>query len=451
MIGTDTNVIHIAMELWGMIFCLISSLCIYIGRDSSGKEGRRLLALHMCNAFLLLADALSWLFRGYPGTTGYVMVRVSNFFTFLLTDVMLLIYSEFLAAYIGRETKAKKIWFGAIHLVATVYAVFLIISQFNHMFYYFDENNLYHRAFYFPLSQVIGVLGTAISIALLIRYRSCFDRLQFGSFISYLLIPQAALIIQIKVYGISLLNIAVTICVLWMYVAMQVENGRKLMSQKQQLEEQMDKLVEQAHEIDEMQRNIMMSQIQPHFLYNSLNTIYYLCEKDPEKAQQAVSWFSDYLRGNLDSLKCRTTVTFETELDHVKNYLSLEKMRYGDDLKIEYDIKDTDFRLPALSVQPLVENAVKYGASNAENGGTVRISSYETDSCHVIKIEDNGEGFDVDEKKDDGRSHVGIENVKSRLKLMSDAALEIISIKGKGTTAIISVPISVPDKSANKV
>ena len=91
-----------------------------------------------------------------------------------------------------------------------------------------------------------------------------------------------------------------------------------LSTRLKQLEEQMDKLVEQAHEIDEMQRNIMMSQIQPHFLYNSLNTIYYLCEKDPEKAQQAVSWFSDYLRGNLDSLKCRTTVTFETELDHVK-------------------------------------------------------------------------------------------------------------------------------------
>ena len=378
--------------------------------------------------------------------TGYVMVRVSNFLTFFMTAVMLLIYSEFLACFIGRDTKAKKMWFAIVHLVVSVYAILLVISQFNHMFYYFDSDNLYHRAEYFALSQVVGIIGTAAAAAVLFIYRKYFNRLQFWSFMSYLLIPQTALIMQIKLYGVSLLNIAITICVLWMYVAMQVENSREIMSQKQLLEEQMDRLVEQAHEIDEMQRKIMMSQIQPHFLYNSLNSIYYLCEKDPEKAQQAISWFSDYLRGNLDSLKCKLPVTFETELEHVKNYLSLEKMRYGDELSSEYDIKDTGFKLPALSIQPLVENAVKYGAANAENEGIVRISSYETKDSHIVKFKDNGPGFDINVKKDDGRTHVGIDNVRSRLKLMCGASLNITSTPETGTVAVITVPVSASAK-----
>lgn len=104
------------------------------------------------------------------------------------------------------------------------------------------------------------------------------------------------------------------------------------------------KVIEQKH------LEIMATQIRPHFIYNVLNTIWYLCEKDTSRAQEAIEQFSDYLRGNLDSLNINETVPFSQELNHIKNYLKLEKLRFGDELDIVYDIQTEDFRVPALSV-----------------------------------------------------------------------------------------------------
>lgn len=204
--------------------------------------------------------------------------------------------------------------------------------------------------------------------------------------------------------------------------------------------EQALKLVEQEREINDMQRKIMLSQIQPHFLYNSLNTIYHLCEKKPLVAQKAINDFSEYLRGNLDSLSKNNPVLFETEFNHVENYLALEKLRFDDNLEIKYDIQETDFLLPALSVQPLVENAVKYGVGKAHNGGTVTIATRKTNLFYEVIVSDNGVGFDIQRQKDDGRSHIGIENVRSRLKVMCNGTLSILSNPDEGTIATIQIP-----------
>lgn len=186
--------------------------------------------------------------------------------------------------------------------------------------------------------------------------------------------------------------------------------------------------------------SIMLSQIQPHFLYNTLTVIYNLCEKDPEQAQYATAEFSDYLRGNLDSLNKKVPVPFESELGHVKLYLELEQMRFGDELKVVYDIQTMDFMIPALTIQPIIENAVKHGVGKKEDGGTVTISTKELEKDYVIQIMDDGVGFDVNKQSDDNRSHIGIENVKSRLCSMSKASLEISSVIGQGTVAVIRIP-----------
>lgn len=193
-------------------------------------------------------------------------------------------------------------------------------------------------------------------------------------------------------------------------------------------------------ELAENRISIMLSQIQPHFLYNSLNTIYGMCEKDPTAAKKAVSDFADYLRGNMDSLTRKSPVPFETELKLLKAYLSLEQTRFKKKLNIEWDIQTDSFMIPSLTVQPLVENAVKHGICRCERVGTVKISSRELEDCFEVEVSDNGAGFDVDEPKNDGKSHLGIENVRSRLWKMCGAALEISSEKGKGTSAVIRLP-----------
>lgn len=198
--------------------------------------------------------------------------------------------------------------------------------------------------------------------------------------------------------------------------------------------EKMDK------ELEESRVAVMMSQIQPHFLYNCLNTIYYLCGKDGAMAQQAVSDFSDYLQINLKSLNQKYPVPFLKELKHVKTYLKLEKLRFGDDLNIVYKIGPDHFSIPALSLQPLVENAVKHGICPKEGGGTVTIQTWETKEEFVVAVTDDGVGFDVSNFKDDEKKHIGIENVRRRLWAMSKALLEIDSILRQGTTARIRIP-----------
>ena len=187
----------------------------------------------------------------------------------------------------------------------------------------------------------------------------------------------------------------------------------------------------------EMQTAIMMSQIQPHFLYNALTAIRVLCREDTARGDEAIVRFSHYLRQNMDSLQSSSPIPFEEELDHTKTYLMIEQMRFGDDLKIEYDIGCSNFRLPALTLQPLAENAVRHGICHRENGGTVIIRTERIGDKIHISVIDDGVGFDTSKEKNDGNTHIGLKNVRTRLRSMVNGELAVTSEVGKGTTATI--------------
>lgn len=208
------------------------------------------------------------------------------------------------------------------------------------------------------------------------------------------------------------------------------------------LESQRIEAEKQAMEmkLQESQISIMLSQIQPHFLYNTLNSIYQLCESNPMRARSMVNFFAEYLRNNLSSLEEPGLISFETELSHIKTYLEIEKIRFEDTLEIEYDIQCDAFSLPVLTVQPIVENAVKHGTSKKRGGGKVLISTREDGENYIIRVSDTGVGFDPSQPKNDGKSHVGIENVKQRLSNMCAGSLTIESEVGVGTLATIRIP-----------
>lgn len=133
--------------------------------------------------------------------------------------------------------------------------------------------------------------------------------------------------------------------------------------------------------------------IQPHFLFNALNTIEYLCEEDPPVAARATNDFARYLRGNMDSLMGSQMVSFRNELEHLAHYVAIEQLRYPS-IKVEYDVRADDFLVPSLSVQPLVENAIKHGASRRAGEGVVKVSSWREGRSFVVRVTDNGPGFD---------------------------------------------------------
>lgn len=183
---------------------------------------------------------------------------------------------------------------------------------------------------------------------------------------------------------------------------------------------------------------IMISQIQPHFIYNTLGTIQYLCKENPEQAAELVQNFSLYLRGNFSELDNTTPIRFAQELEHVRCYTEIEQVRFPD-MTVTYDIQTEAFLLPALTVQPMVENAIKHGLMGLEAGGTVTITAYETDTHYCVKVTDDGVGFDADEHRDE-KKHIGIRNVRERLQVMCGGTLTVESEKGKGTVALIRIP-----------
>ena len=199
--------------------------------------------------------------------------------------------------------------------------------------------------------------------------------------------------------------------------------------------------VEVENQLNKSRMQLMVSQIQPHFLYNALNSIYALIDVDKEQAQEAVSTFADYLRQNINALKTGEPVKFEEELEHTKAYLYLEQIRFGNKLNILYDIKATDFIIPPLTVQPLAENAIKHGISKKSEGGTLKISSSEDENNYYVQIVDDGLGFDAKNfAKDDKHTHVGLNNVNSRIVNMVHGKLSVKSVPDEGTICEITIP-----------
>ena len=182
----------------------------------------------------------------------------------------------------------------------------------------------------------------------------------------------------------------------------------------------------------------MMSQIRPHFIYNTLGSIEQLCELDPPKAGELVHNFSKYLRGNFGELDNPRPISITQEMEHVHHYVSIEKVRFPD-MTFSFEMKSGDFYLPALTVQPIVENAIKHGLMKLTRGGSVAVVSYETDTHYCISVVDDGVGFDTSVSQDE-RKHVGLRNIRERLTTMVGGTLTIESTVGEGTRVLISIP-----------
>ena len=188
----------------------------------------------------------------------------------------------------------------------------------------------------------------------------------------------------------------------------------------------------------EQRIQIMMSQIQPHFLYNTLSTIQALCRTDPEKASVVTERFGKYLRQNLESLSQTELIPVSKELEHTKIYSEIENIRF-DNIRVEYDTPETDFMIPALSIQPLVENAIRHGVRIREKG-VVKISTMKVSNGYEITVEDNGRGFDTSVIETADNTHIGLRNVRERIEKMCSGTFRIESTENVGTKITLHIP-----------
>ena len=236
--------------------------------------------------------------------------------------------------------------------------------------------------------------------------------------------------------GVSSKYVFVVLFVAAMVVVLKViPNGINALSKAKELET--EKIVLNA-QLTESRISTMMSQIRPHFIYNTLGSIEQLCNIDPPKAGELVHNFAKYLRGNFGELDNPKPILMSKEMEHVHHYISIENVRFPD-MTFSFEMNSDDFHIPALTIQPIVENAIKHGLMKLSKGGMIRVVSYETDTHYCVSVEDDGVGFDTSELLDD-RKHVGIRNIRGRLKAMVNGTLEIKSTEGVGTTVLIKIP-----------
>lgn len=184
---------------------------------------------------------------------------------------------------------------------------------------------------------------------------------------------------------------------------------------------------------------LAVSQIKPHFVYNAMGAIREQIDSDKEGAKQSIDSLSRYLRALVSGSDSAVCVPFMQELNTVRAFADIAALRW-EDMNVEYDIKSQDFCVPALSVQPLVENAIKHGLRPKRKDRSLRISTWEDDEFYYIRVEDNGVGFEGSDSVQKKDGSVGIDNTRYRLKQMINAELNITSEKNKGTVAEIVVP-----------
>ena len=204
------------------------------------------------------------------------------------------------------------------------------------------------------------------------------------------------------------------------------------------LHDQIESYVGQQREIAHQRASIMVLQMRPHFIYNAMMSIYYLCAKDPKKAQQVTLDFTTYLRKNFTAIASENNVPFADELEHTRAYLAVEQVQFEDSLRVEYDTPHKNFRVPPLTLQPIVENAIKHSMDPEYAPLRIIIRTRQTDSGSEIVVEDNGSGFTPD--ADNCEPHIALANIRQRLEMMCGGKLTICPREDGGTVVNVIIP-----------
>lgn len=353
-----------------------------------------------------------------------VLSRISLFLESFFSSLLLIFLCHYIL-YIEKLEWEKSPAIKIIYVSEFIYIFLLVITQYTTFIYYFDEYGTYHRGFLYPVLLVPPIVSMTSILIMSIRTRSHLSQRQFHAILSYILIPAAAMIIQMFLYGFLFIVIGTVIASIAFWAMIIDEQIREYLHQKEMN--------------DIYQTDIMLLQMRPHFIYNTMSSIYYLCELDPKKAQTVVRDFSIYLKKNFSAMSKRELIPFEDELEHTRAYLAIEKARYEKLLFVEYDINYTSFQLPPLTLQPIVENAVKHGVDPDFPSLDIIIRTVEDDECSKIIVENSGPAFSTPPKNDKD-VHVGLSNVRTRLEMMCNANIEITQRVEGGTIVTITIP-----------
>lgn len=409
-----------------LLFAAAVTLFLLFGAVMDRTRGRAFMkffiALLIAATFMLLGEAGLWFFNGAP--QHIPILKLCAFLSFGCGAAVNALFAYCLVGYVRER---EKVSWKCAHIIAGIcgaFALLVVISLFNGILFRFDANGMYTDGSWYILVEVVDLGTLILELLMVVSYRTILSLKGMLSLLTFGILPILSMLI-LPYWNPTPMYIATTLSLIMIHNLFHGELTRQLAEKEMQLAES--------------RIAITLSQLQPHFIYNVLNSIYHLCDRDPKLAQEAVDKFSDYLRNNMKSIEQKEPIPFEEEYQHIQTYLSLEKIRFRT-LEIIYDIDIVNFMLPPMTVQPLVENAVKHGVTKKRGGGTVTISTRETEEAYLVMVIDTGVGFDPERYPEDGKVHIGIRNVRERLQNMVNGTLSITSSPGNGTTAVVTIP-----------
>ena len=420
------NIFNNTNIVFNITVCILGSLILSVHlanliiKKNKRKDEMNLLAFIAFTIFHFLLYLTYTLIKLEYTSDTFVMGFYTTFFIFNNIEVLLYFI------YMMNFADVTKAWKRNLYIISYVIFIALVVLDLvnikTHIFFY-AENGNYMRSKYMIISQIYQIVTLAIVFVLSIFNRkiSIKEKIAFSI---YCILPLIATILQniFAGYAISYASIIIAVEILFFFVNVQRNID----------------LLREEEKNKEAQIKLMLSQIQPHFMYNSLSAISTLITIDPEKAQASLDDFTEYLRRNLASLTETRLIPFANELKHIQTYVSLEKMRFNDRINVIYDIGTTNFSIPPLTIQPLVENAIKHGILKKIEGGTVTITTYETDTEVVVEIKDDGVGFDLKEIDFDENVHFGLKNMSYRIMQECNGDLNITSKKNVGTNITVT-------------
>lgn len=414
----------------GMVFVCVAGYNIY-----KKNRGKGLAALGIFCAMIgiwKLTDTrfTPFILPGKPVLLFYISVTM-----LMLGMIPLMKWTE------GYYTESSRRIFDSYCIVAAVVCMIQLLLQFSGMV------DLRENLF---VTHTIIAAGVTVIIGLAIYERAKYPdkpKMPVGSKLPYIcvvgvIIDVAAYYVKGNSSGLLFSLLAFLLYIVFMGIATMFnysEQERQLAEKDRQLAEQDRQLAEQARKLTERRIAAMMSQIRSHFIFNVLTTISTYCKSDPGKADDALIRFARYLRRNIRIIEQEGLVGFQEELEQLEDYVALEKLRFGNMITFVKEIEVTDFRLPPLTIQPIVENAIKHGLVEHDRSGKIILQTVRESGYIRIMVTDDGIGF-VPEKCA-GTDAVGIKNVRYRLENMINGSLTIESAPGKGTVVTIKIPI----------
>ena len=350
---------------------------------------------------------------------------------YILEDVFLpaviFMPTVFLLHSCGEDLKRSPLFISVMGLLGA-YFVMVVVAQFTDVFYSVTAENAFVRGPLWALSMSPLVAILLLNLVGVIRRSKKLSKKYLIGLLVYM-IPMTVTFTLHMFFSIEVFVVAgMALFALIMYGLILSDNVEQYMRGQQQI----------AHQ----QASIMVLQMRPHFIYNSMMGIYYLCDQDAEKAKQVTLDFTTYLRKNFAAIASEESIPFAEELEHTRAYLAVEQAQFEDSLFVNFDTPVTHFRLPPLTLQPIVENAVVHCMRNSNAPIHISVTTRKTDAAIEITIEDDGPGFTP---TDNHEPHIALNNIRGRLQMMCHGTLTISPREGGGTSVTVCIPLEISE------